>query len=384
LCLERRTMLRIVLNGVSHGLRLNYGKPNMEFGAFILAQQRGYHQPSETVIRNSIEQAQAVEAAGYSTAWFAEHHFNNYSLVPSPLMMIAHCAGVTKTVRLGSAVCVLPLYHPLRLLGEIGFADVVSNGRLELGVGSGYQQFEFERFGTDVARAPEMFAEHLEIIEKGLNQKIFEHHGTFQTIPPTAIAVRTIQKPKVPIWIAAGKGPSMERAYRKGHNLFVTAFQDGLDTIRTLRGTIEASAASAGKPANAVRIALLRCAYASEDSAEVDRYLECARYQRRLSEALSKRRQQSDDGYLLKETPTETDLSLADLRKNLPVGGVNYVIDRLIEELSILKPNQIAIQTQLGDFDHKTMLKQIELWGNKIIPAVQRALGNTTHVAAAE
>jgi alkanesulfonate monooxygenase SsuD/methylene tetrahydromethanopterin reductase-like flavin-dependent oxidoreductase (luciferase family) len=190
----------------------------MEFGAFILAQQRGYHQPSETVIRNSVEQAQAVEAAGYSTAWFAEHHFNNYSLVPSPLMMIAHCAGVTRSVRLGSAVCVLPLYHPLRLLGEIGFADVVSNGRLELGVGSGYQQFEFERFGTDVSRAPDLFAEHLDIIEKGLNQKIFEHSGAFHTIPPTAIAVRTIQKPKVPIWIAAGKAPSMERAYHKGHN----------------------------------------------------------------------------------------------------------------------------------------------------------------------
>jgi len=356
----------------------------MEFGAFILAQQRGYHQSSESVIRNSVEQAQAVEAAGYSTAWFAEHHFNNYSLVPSPLMMIAHCAGVTKSVRLGSAVCVLPLYHPLRLLGEIGFADVVSNGRLELGVGSGYQQFEFERFGTDVSRAPDLFAEHLDIIEKGLNQKVFEHSGAFHTIPPTAIAVRTIQKPKVPIWIAAGKAPSMERAYHKGHNLFVTAFQDGLETIRTLRNTVEASAAAAGKPVDAVRLAFLRCAYASEDNAEVDRYLECARFQRRLSESLSKRRQQSEDGYLLKEMPTETDLSLADLRRNLPVGSVNYVIERLIEELSILKPDQIAIQTQLGDFDHSTMLRQIELWGNKIIPAVQRALGPSTRVVAAE
>lgn len=347
----------------------------MQFGAFILAQQRGYHQPSETVIRNSIEQARAVEAAGYATAWFAEHHFNNYSLVPSPLMMISHCAGVTKSIRLGSAVCVLPLYHPLRLLGEIGFADVVSGGRLELGVGSGYQQFEFERFGTDVARAPDLFAEHLEIIEKGLDQKIFEHQGKFHNIPPTAIAVRTVQKPKVPIWIAAGKGPSMERAYRKGHNLFVTAFQDGLETIRTLRQTIEAAAAAERKPVNAVRLALLRCAYASEDRSEVDRYLECARFQRRLSESLSKRRQQSEDGYLLKEIPAEKDMSLDDLRKNLPVGGVNYVIERLIEELSILKPNQIAIQTQLGDFDQSTMLKQIEVWGDRIIPAVRKALG---------
>src|SRR5439155_10512305 len=83
----------------------------MEFGVFILAQQRGYHQSSQQVIRNAVEQTVTAEAAGFDTAWYAEHHFNNYSLCPSPLMMVAHCAGVTKRIRLGTAVCVLPLYH---------------------------------------------------------------------------------------------------------------------------------------------------------------------------------------------------------------------------------------------------------------------------------
>ena len=66
----------------------------MEFGTFILAAQRGYHQTSEQVIRHSIDQAVASEKAGFGTAWFAEHHFNNYSLVPSPLMMVAACSAV--------------------------------------------------------------------------------------------------------------------------------------------------------------------------------------------------------------------------------------------------------------------------------------------------
>ena len=354
----------------------------MEIGAFILAQQRGYHQPSEVVIRNSIQQTIACEAAGYSTAWYAEHHFNNYSLVPSPLMMVAHCAGRTKTIRLGTAVCVLPLYHPQRLLSEIGFADVVSNGRLDLGVGSGYQQFEFERFGTNVENAPAVFSEHLEIIEKGLNQKIFTHEGKFHKIPPTAIAVRTIQKPRVPIWLAAGSPRSMGRAYRGGHNLFVTALQDGLDTIRTLRSQIEQAAAGEKKQVTDAKIGFLRCCYASDNQAEIDYYLDCARFQRRLSEALHQRRQQSTDGYLVTETPTERDVPIEQLRKNLPVGSVNYVIDRLIEEISILKPDQVAVQTQLGDFDHKTMLRQIELWGEKIIPAVKRAVGSPKLMAA--
>lgn len=349
----------------------------MEFATFILAAQRGYHQSSESVIRNSIEQAVVSEQAGFNTAWFAEHHFNNYSLVPSPIMMVAHCAGVTKRIRLGTAVCVLPLYQPQRLLSEIGFADIVSNGRLELGVGSGYQQFEFERFGVNVDEAPAVFSEYLDILLKGLKQKIFEHDGTYQKIPPTAISVRTVQKPTPPIWIAAGSARSMGRAYREGHNLFVTAFHNGLDTVSSLRQTIEKAAAAEGKKVTDAKISLLRCCYASDDKAEIDSYLDNARFQRRLSEALHQRRQQSQDGYLLQETPTQQDLSFETMLKNLPIGSVNRVIDRLLEEIEILKPDQIAVQTQLGDFDQKTMLRQIELWGEKIIPAVNKALGHS-------
>ena len=354
----------------------------MEIGAFILAQQRGYHQGSEEVILNSVEQTRAAEAAGFTTAWYAEHHFNNYSLVPSPLMMVAHCAALTKTIRLGTAVCVLPLYQPQRLLSEIGFADIVSGGRLELGVGSGYQQFEFSRFGVDVDQAPQVFSEYLDIIQKGLKQKIFDHDGAFQTIPPTAIATRPVQKPGPRIWLAAGSARSMARAYREGNHLFVTAFQDGLDTIRTLRSTIEAAAAGEGKKVEDARIAFLRCAYVSDNDAEVTSYLDNARFQRRLSEALHQRRQQSADGYMVEETPTQKDISLDQMKENLPVGSVNRVIDRLLEEISILKPDQIAIQTQLGDFDQKTMLKQIDVWGERIIPALEAETGRVARVAA--
>lgn len=357
----------------------------MEFGTFILAAQRSYEQTSDQVIRNSIEQAVQSEKAGFQAAWFAEHHFNNYSLVPSPLMMVAACSGVTSKIRLGTAVCVLPLYQPQRLLSEIGFADIVSNGRLELGVGSGYQMFEFERFGTNVEKAPEVFSEYLDIIQKGLKQKIFEHDGKHAKIPPTAIAVRAVQQPTPPIWIAAGSPRSMGRAYREGLNLFVTVLHGGTPELRNLRSQIEQSAAAEGKKTTDARISLLRCCYASDNEAEITSYLDNARYQRRLSEALHQRRQQSQDGYMLQETPTTQDLSFDQLRKNLPVGSMNYVIDKLLEEIEVLKPNQIAVQTQLGDFDQKTMLKQIDLWGEKIIPAVNKALaagGNEMKLAA--
>lgn len=346
----------------------------MEFGVFILAQQRGYHQTSQQVINNAVEQTVAAEAAGFDTAWYAEHHFNNYSLCPSPLMMVAHCAGLTKRIRLGSAVCVLPLYNPARLLGEIGFADTVSNGRLDLGIGSGYQQFEFDRFGVDLNNSHSLFAEFYDVLQAGMQERIFSYSGKHLQMPPTAIAVRTVQTPMPPIWVTSGHPETLGRAIRDNHNLFVTALLNRRDAIKALRERLEGIAASEGRSIDDTHFGFLRCAYASDNNAEIVSYLDNARFQRRLSESLKFRRAQSDDGYLIKEEAGPNDMSLDTMRSNLPVGSVNQVIDRMLEEISILKPSHIALQTQLGDFDQCTMLRQIELWGSKIIPAIRREL----------
>ncbi len=356
----------------------------MEFGVFILAQQRGYHQTSRDVINNSIEQTVMAEQAGFNTAWYAEHHFNNYSLSPAPLMMVAHAAAKTHRIRLGTAVCILPLYHPARFLAEVGFVDTVSNGRLELGVGSGYQQFEFERFGVDIAESGAIFNEFLDVIPKGLTQKIFEHDGQFLKIPPSSIAVRCIQDPMPPLWITSGNPVTLGRGVRENHNLFVTALLNGNDAITALRGRLDKVAEENGKDLDRdVKFGFLRCGYASDNKAEIDAYLDCARFQRRISESLKFRRAQSDDGYMVKEVPSDTDPTFEQLRQNLPVGSVNQVIDKLLEEISILRPKHLALQTQLGDFDQKTMLRQIELWGERIIPAIRKEIGQQTDLSVA-
>jgi alkanesulfonate monooxygenase SsuD/methylene tetrahydromethanopterin reductase-like flavin-dependent oxidoreductase (luciferase family) len=269
---------------------------------------------------------------------------------------------------------VLPLYHPARLLGEIGFADTVSNGRLDLGIGSGYQQFEFDRFGVDLKDSHSLFAEFYDVLEAGMRERIFSYAGQHLQIPPTAIAVRTVQTPMPPIWVTSGHAETLGRAVRDNHNLFVTALLNGLDAIKALRERLEGIAAKEGRSIDDTRFGFLRCAYASDNDSEVTSYLDNARFQRRLSESLKFRRAQSDDGYLIKEEAGPNDMSLETMRKNLPVGSVNQVIDRMLEEISILKPTHIAVQTQLGDFDQRTMLRQIELWGSKIIPAIRHQL----------
>lgn len=349
----------------------------MEFGAFILAQQRSYQQSAAEVINNAMEQAVAAEQSGFNAAWFAEHHFNNYSLTPSPLMAVAHAAGRTSTIRLGTAVCILPLYQPARFLAEVGFADTVSNGRLELGVGSGYQQFEFERFGTTVDDSWEIYNEFLDILPLGMKGRNFSYEGNRLKMLPTSIAVPTVQEPGVPMWVTSNNPKTLQRAMRDGHNIFTTALLKGQDAVRDLRLKLEKIAADDGQNLDDMtgKIGFLRCCYASDNKAEVDRYLDCARYQRRISESLKQQRQLTDDGYMMQEVPMTVDPTIEDLREALPVGSVNQVIDKLLAEIEILKPRHIAVQTQLGDFDHSTMLKQMEIWGERIIPEVRKALG---------
>ncbi|MGB3072310.1 MAG: LLM class flavin-dependent oxidoreductase, partial [Ottowia sp.] len=276
----------------------------MEFGVFILAQQRGYHQTSQQVINNSIEQTIAAEQAGFNTAWYAEHHFNNYSLSPSPLMMVAHMAGQTKRIRLGTAVCILPLYQPARFLAEVGFADTVSGGRLDLGVGSGYQEFEFTRFGVKLAESGAIYNEFLDILNKGLTQKVFEYDGQHLKMPPSSIAVRCVQDPMPPVWITSGNPASLSRGVQENKNLFVTALLKGNDGVQDVRDKLVKVAESNGKDLDRdIKFGFLRCGYASDNQSEIDAYLGCALFQRRISESLKFRRAQSEDGYMIKEVP---------------------------------------------------------------------------------
>lgn len=105
----------------------------MEFGIFNLMGARDPRTPTAQVFGEVAEQVALADRLGYATAWFAEHHFSNYCLSASPLMMVAHCAASTRNIRLGTAVVVLPLYNPVRLLAEIASADAMSQGRLMLG-----------------------------------------------------------------------------------------------------------------------------------------------------------------------------------------------------------------------------------------------------------
>ncbi|HEY2256804.1 MAG TPA: LLM class flavin-dependent oxidoreductase [Variovorax sp.] len=355
----------------------------MDFGIFILMQQRNKHKTSYQILRDAVEQTRVADELGFGAAWFAEHHFSNYGMCSSPLTMISHCAAVTRKIRLGTGIVVAPLYQPARLIADAAMVDQLSDGRLNLGIGSGYQQFEFERFGVSLESAKERTLEMLDMLELGLTQPKFSYEGKFYRQPSSAISQRAVQQPMPPLWITSVDPTFIARAVRSNHHVFVSGGDGGVEKLRQTRALIDKVSRAEGKDPAQVRVGVLRAAFASDNKADVERYLDCARYQRRIAVSLKRRTAQVADDYQVEEGVFEGEPSLDEMRQLLPVGPVDVVIERVVAEIRALKPVHYSFQTQMGDFDHPTMLRQLELWSKVIMPAVQREIANDAPHAAA-
>ena len=176
----------------------------MKFGIFSVVD----HYPNElprdvaTFYDELLEQVEAAEDLGFDSFWIAEHHFHEYGALPRPAIWMAAAAQRTKRIKLGCAVVVLPFDNPLRVAEDLAMVDVLSNGRLEVGVGSGYLAHEFAGFNLDPQEKRERFDESLAILQKAWTGEKFSHTGKFYNCKDVQLNVVPVQKPSPTIHIA--------------------------------------------------------------------------------------------------------------------------------------------------------------------------------------
>jgi alkanesulfonate monooxygenase SsuD/methylene tetrahydromethanopterin reductase-like flavin-dependent oxidoreductase (luciferase family) len=132
--------------------------------------------------------AQTMDELGYDCLWMAEHHFQRegYEVFPNLILLSTWLATQTERLKFGCAFNVLPMWHPVRLAEDYAFADIVTNGRVVMGVGRGYHTREVETFGApmlDNAANKELFEEQMEVLLKCFNEEQFTHHGKRYQIP---------------------------------------------------------------------------------------------------------------------------------------------------------------------------------------------------------
>ena len=352
----------------------------MDFGYFGLMGYRERGTPPERVFREHIEQVKHADRLGFGTAWFAEHHFSNYCICPSPLIMAARCAGETGRIELAPAVVVTPLYQPARLLAEIGMVDSLSGGRLALGVGSGYQPYEFERFGQDLANARPMLEEFLDMLDLAFTRETFSYAGAHYSLPETHIAARPAQG-MPDIWVAGDNEFGHRLCARRGHVPMFTGRWLGADYLKTMRERIAASYAAEGRDTDAIPLGVQRFLCVTRSRAETLAYVDNARHQMRLASAL-RRRAEVMDGGMMTEVPMRDEPPLEDMAANLLVGDVETVAERLAAEIRAARPSHMMFHFQVGGSSHAAAMDSMEKLMTDIAPLVEAELGPLDAIGA--
>lgn len=196
----------------------------MQFGLFgsAQAQRGGPDLDSGQGFRDYIEYNVEAEALGYSSTFVVEHHFTGFGQVSASLNLLTWVAARTKTLRLGTAVMVLPWHNPVLLAEQAATIDLLSGGRLEFGVGKGYRHNEFASFCIPIEEADERFEESLALIIKSwTSNERFSHHGKYWNFEDIIVEPPTAQKPHPPIWMAAGSPDSIRKVARRGCKLLL-------------------------------------------------------------------------------------------------------------------------------------------------------------------
>ncbi|MDO8794279.1 MAG: LLM class flavin-dependent oxidoreductase [Vicinamibacterales bacterium] len=189
----------------------------MKFGLlFALRNLDPKTKPQAEVYQEMMEQVHIAEELGFDSVWMSEHHLVPDGYCPSVLVAAAAAAARTKTIKIGIRILLLPLHDPLRVAEDAAVADLISDGRLILGMGIGYKIDEFQAFGKDRHKRGSMMDEEVQIIRKAWTEESFTFHGKHFHYDNVSMYPKPAQKPHPPIWLAARGGKAIDRAARLG------------------------------------------------------------------------------------------------------------------------------------------------------------------------
>ena len=203
--------------------------------------------PFDVFFRQILEQVALAEELGWECFWFTEHHFLLYGgPVPNPAIMMATAAARTSRIRLGSAISILPLHHPLQVAEDYAMVDVVSGGRLEFGIGLGNTPLDYQVYGVPREESRMRFEEAAQVIIKAWTNERFSHAGRFWCFEDVAVYPRPVQRPHPPIWVAGHSKESLGWAGQQGLNIMQVSHPYPPEHYRPAMGAWRAGLAEAG------------------------------------------------------------------------------------------------------------------------------------------
>ena len=306
----------------------------MRFGLFGSAQAKrgGPDVDSGVGFREFVDYNVEAESLGFCSTFLVEHHFTGFGQISATLNLLTFIAARTTTLRLGTAVIVLPWHNPVLLAEQAATLDLLSQGRLDFGIGMGYRYREFAGFCMPMEEAAQRFDESLEVILKAWTSDApWSHRGRYWQFEDVVVEPPTAQKPHPPLWMGAGSPESIKKVAAQGYKLLLDQYAS-IGEIGERIALFKSEVEKQGRTFDPMSVAVTRSINVVRTPAELQKAFENRIAARRRIDRLTLRPDGKNDNRVISDeaicagalygTPDEIAVKLEALR----VGGAEYVL----------------------------------------------------------
>jgi alkanesulfonate monooxygenase SsuD/methylene tetrahydromethanopterin reductase-like flavin-dependent oxidoreductase (luciferase family) len=345
----------------------------MRFGTFSYNQARPWATEKQA-FEELLEQIKLTDRLGFDEAWFAEHHHSDYGMLSSPNLITAALARSTERLRFGNLVSVLPLYDPMRFAEECAILDILTGGRLNVGVGRGVPKDDMKhRLDRDTAQA--RFEEGIEILMRAWSGETFSFSGKAWAYEEISCRPQPLQKPHPPIYYGASAPDSAVMVARKGWNLALS--RQPLANCAKAIASYRAERAQHGNLAGRGDAIMVRDVYVADSDEQA---------WREAGPELTRFWQLAGDNFWRGETVSTDDLAKFTARYPYYPGGLTLsrlnewgtsligspdtVIKKARDMLATAKPDSLVGMFSFGGLRHEQVMHSLELFGTKVMPAL--------------
>ena len=236
----------------------------MDFNHFLTSYMPDPNIGSKMHFQNMVEQSILAEKLGYKTVSIPEHHLINLLMMPSPLQMAVKIASLTQNISISTSVAVLPLHDMRTYAGEVSTADILTDGRLILGVARGAFPWEMKKLGTPIEQSKEKFIESLEVLQKLLTEEEVSFKGKYYNFDAITIMPRPITQP-IPIMIAAMDPKSIKSAASRGFHVQSTVLSGTKELLMERVNAFREGCEELGEKGKLLKLSMQRMMFVAKD-----------------------------------------------------------------------------------------------------------------------
>ena len=334
----------------------------MDFSHFLTSYMRNPNYGFRRHFKDLTDQAILAEKLGFVSVSIPEHHLVNLLMMPSPLQMAVKLASLTKKMKIVTSVCVLPLHDMRIFAGEVALADILTDGRLVLGVGRGAFAWEMASLDSPKEQSKEKFNESLEVLSALLNKKNVSWNSKYYKFNPITIMPRPISKP-VPMMIAAMEPDSIYNSALKGFNVQSTVLADDKNLLIERSKAFKEGCKKLGEKGKFLKISMQRMAYAAKNEKDAEEKNKLAyEYYKRFDNVFTGPGKVKNG----KIEPLPRKQNLEELTENLLICPTNQMIDKL-NAYAEAGVDEIIISAGFGQ-SQSEMIESMHRISEEVIP----------------